>query len=285
MSISPRILVIALLVLAAAAAVWFTATPGGDRLAEIKRRGTLIVGVRADYPPFGYKDEAGKIVGFEPDLARDVAERLGVDVEFVPVIATDRMQLLQKGEVDLVLAAMADRPERRDIVWFVEPGYYAAGANVLVRAGSGLSEWSQLEGWPICAVRGSFFNEIVAEQHGARILVYRDTQEALDAFRADECKGVLFDESWLLGILAEPAGMNYELPLSNIEGNEWAAAVQHGSTRLHKFMERTVRNWHASGVILRLERTWGVRPSEYAARMNARFREDGDAEQDSAKRE
>lgn len=285
MPVWPRILVVGLVILAVAAAVWYFAAPGGDTLAAIKRRGTLIVGVRTDYAPFGYKDEDGKIVGFEPDLARDVARRLGVEIEFVPVIATNRLQLLQKGEVDLVLAAMADRPERREIVWFVEPGYYAAGANVLMRAGSGLSEWSELEDWPVCAVRGSFFNEIVAEKYHARILVYRNTQEALDAFRADECKAVLFDESWLLGILADPAWMDYELPLSNIEGNEWAAAVQHGATRLHKFMEQTVREWHATGVILTLERTWGVRPSEYAARMNARFRENEEAEQESARRE
>ena len=44
-----------------------------DVLADIKKKGTLVVGSKADYRPFGYLDPSGKIIGFEPDLAADVA--------------------------------------------------------------------------------------------------------------------------------------------------------------------------------------------------------------------
>ena len=44
---------------------------------QIKQRGTLVVGVKADYKPYGFRDPAGKIVGIEPDLAQDVATKLG----------------------------------------------------------------------------------------------------------------------------------------------------------------------------------------------------------------
>jgi len=46
-------------------------------LDNVKKRGTLIVGVKADYKPYGFRDPSGKIVGIEPDLAQDVADRLG----------------------------------------------------------------------------------------------------------------------------------------------------------------------------------------------------------------
>ena len=72
----------------------------------------------------------GKIVGFEPDLAADIAKRLGVKLELVPVVASNRIQFLQQGKIDLMIATMSDTPERRKIVDIVEPDYYASGTNV-----------------------------------------------------------------------------------------------------------------------------------------------------------
>src|ERR1700686_3146685 len=54
-----------------------------DELQDIKSKGVLVVGVKADYPPFGFLNSAGQNVGIEPDLARDLAKRLGVKIQFV----------------------------------------------------------------------------------------------------------------------------------------------------------------------------------------------------------
>src|SRR5262245_15683414 len=69
-----------------------------DVLDDVKKRGVLLVGTKADYRPFGYLDPSGKIVGFEPDLAADVAKRLGVKLELTPVVASNRIQFLQQGD-------------------------------------------------------------------------------------------------------------------------------------------------------------------------------------------
>ncbi|HEU0156487.1 MAG TPA: transporter substrate-binding domain-containing protein, partial [Stellaceae bacterium] len=98
-----------------------------DVLDDIKKRGTLVVGTKADYRPYGYRDPSGKIVGIEPDLAADVAKRLGVKLELVPVVASNRMQFLDQGKIDLMIATMTDTPERRKIVDIVQPDYYASG--------------------------------------------------------------------------------------------------------------------------------------------------------------
>ncbi len=103
-----------------------------DDLATIRQRGTLIVGVKADYPPFGFRSPSGEIVGIEPALAADVAESLGVKLELVPVSAANRIQFLQQGKVDLLIATMNGTGERRLEVDMVKPAYYAAGYNVMV---------------------------------------------------------------------------------------------------------------------------------------------------------
>jgi polar amino acid transport system substrate-binding protein len=94
-----------------------------DALEDIKARGALIVGVKADYKPFGFRDPSGAIIGLEPDLAADVASKLGVKLELVPVVSANRMEFLNQGKIDLMIATMSDKPERRKIVQVIEPLY------------------------------------------------------------------------------------------------------------------------------------------------------------------
>ncbi len=96
-----------------------------DVIDDIKKRGVLKVGVKADYKPYGFRDPSGKIVGIEPELAGDVAKKLGVKVEFIPVVSSNRMQFLQQGKVDLMIATMTDKPARRKVVSIVDPNYYS----------------------------------------------------------------------------------------------------------------------------------------------------------------
>ena len=107
------------------------APAAGQTLDKIKQRGVLVVGSKADYKPFGFRDPAGNIVGFEPDLARDVAERLSARLELEPAVSSNRMQFLQQGKIDLMIATMNVTPERRQTVGIVDPSYYASGVNVL----------------------------------------------------------------------------------------------------------------------------------------------------------
>ena len=83
------------LLLTAAAAVLgaaLAAAPAAAQtLEKIKQRGVIVVGSKADYKPFGFRDPSGAIVGFEPDIARLVAERLGVKLELEPVVSSNRM--------------------------------------------------------------------------------------------------------------------------------------------------------------------------------------------------
>ena len=109
-----------------------TRTADADELSTIKSRGTLIVGVKADYPPFGFRAPSGEIEGIEPSLAADVAKRLGVKLDLVPVTAANRMQFLEQGKIDLMIATMSDTPERRRVVDIIQPDYYASGYNLML---------------------------------------------------------------------------------------------------------------------------------------------------------
>src|SRR6185437_15883146 len=87
-----------------------------DVLDDVKQKGVLVVGVKADYKPFGFREPSGAIVGLEPDLAADVAKKLGVKLELVPVVSANRMEFLNQGKIDMMIATMSDKPDRRKVV-------------------------------------------------------------------------------------------------------------------------------------------------------------------------
>src|SRR3954447_11018935 len=90
------------LLLTAAAVVIVTvlaaAPAAAQTLEKIKQRGVLVVGSKADYKPVGFRDPSGAIVGFEPDIARLVAEKLGVKLELEPVVSSNRTTFLPPGK-------------------------------------------------------------------------------------------------------------------------------------------------------------------------------------------
>src|SRR5882672_8874396 len=166
-----------------------------DALAKIKQRGAVVVGVKNDYKPWGFVDPSGQIVGMEIDLAKDVAGRLGVKLETVPVTAANRMEFLQQGRIDLIIATLGDTPQRRQVIGMIEPNYYAGGTNVLTRKAAKLTTWPQLKGQKICAVEGAYYNRRVAQLYGPELIVFPAVPEAFNALQGGSCAGFLFDST------------------------------------------------------------------------------------------
>lgn len=242
-----------------------------DALDDIKKRGTLIVGTKADYRPYGFRDPDGKIIGLEPDLAADVAKRLGVKLELVPVVASNRMQFLEQGKIDLMIATMTDTPERRKVVDIVEPDYYASGANIMAPKSVHLTSWEQLKEKPVCMIQGSYYNKEVQEKYGATPVAFKGTAEAYTALKNGSCVGFVYDDTALIGALQDPEWKDYEMPLKSILPQPWGLAVKLDETGFERFMAATVKDWHKSGLILELEKKWGIPKSDFAEEMHTKY--------------
>lgn len=90
-------------------------------LDEIKESGKINIGVFSDKNPFGYVDENGEYQGYDIYLANRLGEDLGVDVNFVSTEAANRIEYLQTGKVDLILANFTVTEERKEEVDFALP--------------------------------------------------------------------------------------------------------------------------------------------------------------------
>ncbi|HEY3554457.1 MAG TPA: transporter substrate-binding domain-containing protein, partial [Casimicrobiaceae bacterium] len=223
-----------------------------DELQDIKKKGVLVVGSKADYRPFGYLDPSGKIIGFEPDLAADVAKRLGVKLELVPVVASNRIQFLQQGKIDLMIATMSDTPERAKIVGIVHPDYYASGTNVMAKKSENLKGWEQLKGKKVCLIQGSFYNKELQEKYGIEGVAFPGTAEAYSALRNGNCVAFAYDDTAIQGELQKPEWKDYDMPLDSILVQPWGLAVKLGEKSFADYMSNVVKDWHKSGFIMEL---------------------------------
>ena len=90
-------------------------------LDEIKESGTINIGVFSDKNPFGYVDENGEYQGYDVYFANRLAKNLGVEANFVSTEAANRIEYLQTGKVDVILANFTVTEERAQEVDFALP--------------------------------------------------------------------------------------------------------------------------------------------------------------------
>lgn len=249
-----------------------TTAAKADTLSDIKQKGVLVVGTKADYRPFGFLDPSGKIVGFEPELAADIAKRLGVKLELVPVVASNRIQFLQQGKIDLMIATTSDTPDRRKIIDFVDPNYYGSGTNVLASKSANLKSWADLKGKKVCLIQGSFYNKELQEKYGVEGVAFPGTAEAYGALRNGNCVAFAYDDTAIVGEMLKPEWSGYDMPLDTILFVPWGVAAKKGEKSLVDVVSQATIDWHKTGFLQQLEKKWGIKPTKFVEEMNTKYK-------------
>ena len=243
------------------------ATCTNDVWKKVMARGKMVVGVKADYKPWGYRDSGGKIVGMEIDLAQIAADAMGVQLETVAVQSSNRMQFLEQGKIDMMIATMSDRPDRRKIVGITQPNYYTSGTNIMAPKALKFSKWEDLRGKPVCGKQGAFYNKVVTERYGVKVIAFTGNAEAKQALRDKKCVAWVYDDSSIGSDLASGNFNDFEMPLSSEDDNPWGLAVPLAEKDcvFGHFMSGLTFNLHQSGKLIELEKKWGIKATKYLA--------------------
>lgn len=243
-------------------------------LEAIRQRGVVNIGVKTDYGVFGQFDAAGSIVGLEPDLAMALAQRIGVRAELLPVTSANRLQRLQDGTVDILIATLSDTQARRQIATLIEPNYYASGITVLMPLNSHVTDWSKLRGQTVCATQGHYANRIMAERYLLTLRILNTNRDAELELRRGTCVGWLHDEALLAGEIAQGNWAGYGMRLRPVLQVPWAIALSAAArgSDLERLVSDTVADWHRTGFLLRMEQTHRIQPSAFLQETSALWR-------------
>jgi polar amino acid transport system substrate-binding protein len=116
--------------LVAAGAGLLAAPSRAQTVADIRKKGKVVIGIQGDNPPWGFVNSKGEQEGFDGDIGRLFGQHLGVPVEFFPTAVANRIPALVTGRVDILFATMGMYPDRAKSIQFSKP--YAANDVVLV---------------------------------------------------------------------------------------------------------------------------------------------------------
>lgn len=233
-----------------------------DTLDNVKKKGVLVVGTKVDYAPFGFKNVEGKPIGLEPDLAADVARRLGVKLELVPVTSANRMNFLQEGKIDLMIATMSVSDEREKVVGIINPHYYATRISVIAHKDAQMHDEADLDGKRICSLAGAFFNaRLQAEFTHQDLILFKSVPEIEAALAQRQCVGFVFDDVLLIYKKRTEAEKwrDYDLiELTEFDPVPWGIAVrlEEKNTAWGKLISSIVTDWLRTDTLLNLENKW-----------------------------
>ena len=238
-----KLSVIALLVLALAAWIF----PGSARakenyrtLEEIQASGKVNIGVFSDKSPFGYVDENGEYQGYDVYYANRIAQDLGVEVNFVSTEAANRIEYLETGKVDIILANFTVIPARAEVVDFALP-YMKVALGVVSPDSALITTAAQLAGKTLIVSKGTTAETYFAENHPeVRLLKFDTYTEAFNALLDGRGDALSTDNTEVLAWALENPGFTVGIEsLGSLD--TIAPAVQKGNDTVRAYIDEEIK--------------------------------------------
>jgi|TARA_A100001391_G_scaffold111858_1_gene75116 polar amino acid transport system substrate-binding protein len=241
---------------AAALAVGLVAGPVAAQTPdEIQARGTVNIGLLVDFPPFGILDEAGNPDGYDADVARLLAEDMGVELNLVPVTGPNRIPYLVSNQVDILVASLGITPERAEQVDFSDP---YAGIEIFVFGDANLevSGPEGLSGQNIAVARASTQDTSITEiaPADANIQRFDDDATAVQALLSGQTP-LMGASNVVISQINAMAPDRFDTKFS-LRQQSQAIAVRPGSDELLAYINDFLARVKADGSINALHEEW-----------------------------
>lgn len=179
---------------------------GDDSLQKIKDKGEIILGLDVGFKPMGFYDDAGNIVGFDIDLAKEVASRLGVALKLQPIDWNSKEMELSAGNIDMIWNGMSITPERAESMNISKP-YLNNRMVIVAAADSSIASKADLSGKKVAAQAGSSALECInAEPDVAATFTineYPDNPTAFLDLKAGRVDALVVDEVVGFNLISE----------------------------------------------------------------------------------
>ena len=222
--------------------------------ADYVEEGNLTVVGSGGYPPFNFF-EGDEVVGFDVDTGQAIADRIGVELNYVTSDWDGLIEGLRAGYYDGILGSMAITDERLERVDFTVP-YYYSGAQLVVTKESGITDPSEMDGKTIAVTVGTTFQED-AEELGAEVVPYQDDNQTLTELLNGRVDGVITDRLVAIRAMNEMSrGDELTLAGDLLRLEKMAIAVQKGNDELLQKLNDALEEMHEDGTLTKISANW-----------------------------
>lgn len=210
-------------------------------LDQIKDSGKITIGVFSDKSPFGYVDENGTYQGYDVELANRLGQDLGVEVELVSTEAANRVEYLQTGKVDVILANFTVTAERAEAVDFADP-YMNVALGVVSHKDNVVTDLSQIGDRPVIVISGTTAETYLTEHNKDLTLEKYDTYAAAKTAFENNANAVWANDNTEVIAFANQGGSEYVVGIEKLgDSDTIAPAVTKGNDTLLNWINEDLK--------------------------------------------
>jgi polar amino acid transport system substrate-binding protein len=225
-----------------------------NSLERVTKAGEISFAMSGGYPPFNFYNDKNELVGFDVDVAKEVAKRLDVDFKPVTTEWSGIIEGLRSGTYDGILGSMAVTAKRQEVVDFSVP-YYFSGAQIVARANAPETSPQDFKGQTIGLVTGTTFEDDAKKLGAGEIRLYKDDTQTLMELDNGVIDAVITDR--VVGANAVRRGtFDIKLVGTPIRSEDIAVAFRKDDTALKDKVNAILTNLHEEGVLTELSLKW-----------------------------
>jgi len=252
-----------LLMMAMLASVVLTAcgnTPSIDNsLKDIKEKKELIIGLDDNFPPMGFRDKSGEIVGFDIDMAKEVGKRMGVKVTFKPVEWDGIILSLNNKDIDAIWNGLTITDKRKEQIAFSKV-YLQNKQIIIVKSKSAISKKADLKNKIVGLQMGSSSETALSKDSGLNdslkeVKKYSNNTEALLDLNADRIDAVVVDEVVGRYYASKKAG-EYKVLNENLGVEDYGVGIKKTDTSLTAEIDKLLGEIKSDGTANTISQKW-----------------------------
>jgi polar amino acid transport system substrate-binding protein len=238
---------------------------GAATLDEILKSGEIRIGVNPTLAPRAFYDDKNETVGFEPDVAQEIARKMGVKLVLVPVGSPDRIPFLAANRIDIVMGAMSRTPNRAKVIDFTVP-LHSENYGIVTRADTGISSMADLDkdSVTLVEVRGTVMVPILARlAPKAKMMLldnYDDRDRAIAQGRASASVDGIDTAAFRLKKYGNTSWKLIAVPELGITWD--CLGIAKGNDTLRNYLDVVLFDMHRSGDVERMWEKWFGRPMD-----------------------
>jgi len=208
---------------------------------DVAQRKRWKIGVKCDFPPFGYINRQNRIAGYDVDVARRFAELAfgkRTRVSLTCVTTPSRIPTLQRKDVDIIISTLTWTSAREEVIDYSYP-YYNATGRLLVPNNSSITRLTDLRTRKIATTRGSIYDRYIGNCFSSATKVLSDSPvAALENLRSDRADVFMFDDTFLLGVAANDR--NLKLTTHKFLNVPYGIGIRKGETAMKRWVDAAI---------------------------------------------
>lgn len=227
---------------------------------DIKEKGSFTLGLDDAFPPMGFRDEKNNIVGFDIDLAQEAAKRLGVKVEFQPIVWETKVEELNGGNIDVIWNGLSITEERKKQMLFSSP-YISDHQIIVVTPDSAIKGKADLAGKKIgiqadsSAIEAVMADKATYEAVKNNLLEFESNDLALRDLKGGGVQAVVVDEVVGRYYIAKHPG-DYKILADDFGVEDFGVGFRMTDKTFQEQMQKVLDEMKADGTAGKISVKW-----------------------------